>query len=210
MTGCDFLEKICYIIGAGDVTAEADIRAGEGDFVICADGGFRYKELLGRECDLVVGDFDSLGVTPDFEKKVVLPCEKDFTDMKVAVDEGLARGYRSFVIFGALGGERYDHSVANIALLSYICSKNARGRLIHGKKTFLAFSDCEVRINGEKGSYVSVFSLCDESKGVSIENLKYTAKSITLRLDTPMGVSNEFIGKEGKISVEKGRLLVIY
>lgn len=204
------MDKICYIIGAGDVPDKTDVRACDGDFIICADGGFRHKELLGRECDLVVGDFDSLGATPDFEKKVVLPCEKDFTDMKVAIDEGLARGYKSFEIFGALGGERYDHSVANIALLSYICSKNARGKLIHGEKTFLAFSDSEVKIYGEKGSYVSVFSLCDESIGVSIEDLKYTVNGITLRLDTPMGVSNEFIGKEGRISVENGRLLVIY
>lgn len=204
------MDKICYIIGAGDVPDNTDLKATDEDFVICADGGFNHNCLLGRMCDLVVGDFDSLGTTPDFENKVVLPCEKDFTDMKTAVDEGFNRGYKSFVIFGALGGERFDHSVANIALLSYICSKNARGKLIHGKKTFLAFADGEVRINGDKGSYVSVFSLCDESKGVSIENLKYTAKGITLRLDTPMGVSNEFIGKEGKISVEKGRLLVIY
>lgn len=204
------MSKICYIIGAGDVPDTTCIRADKEDFIICADGGFRHRYLLGRDCDLVVGDFDSLGRVPDFENKLVLPCEKDFTDMKTAVDEGLSRGYESFVIFGALGGERQDHSVANIALLSYICSKKATGKLLHKNRIFLAFADTSVTIRGKKGSYVSVFSLCDESEGVSIENFRYNVKDVTLRLDTPIGVSNEFSEKEGRISVKKGRLLVIY
>ena len=204
------MSKICYIIGAGDVPDKTDIKALDGDFIICADGGFRHNTLLGRMCDLVVGDFDSLGVTPDFENKVVLPCEKDFTDMKTAVDEGLKRGYGEFVIFGALGGERADHSVANIALLSYICSKGARGKLIDKDKVFLGFADGKVTIPERKGGYISVFSLCDNSEGVTIRGLKYCVEGVNLRFDTPYGVSNEFIGKEAEISVHKGRLLIIY
>lgn len=204
------MEKICYIIGAGDVPDKVDIKADAEDFVICADGGFRYRELLGNSCDLVVGDFDSLGTEPDFRDKITLPCEKDFTDMKVAVDEGLKRGYKSFVLFGALGGSRYDHSVANIGLLSYICSKGATGKILHEDKCFIAFSDSELILPEKKDGYVSVFSLCDESKGVTIEGLKYTVDNFTLRLDEPMGVSNEFIGKKARIRVANGRLLVIY
>ena len=204
------MNNICYIIGAGDVPEKSYINATEEDFIICADGGFRYNSILGRMCDLVVGDFDSLGENPDFKSKVVLPCEKDFTDMKVAVDEGLKRGYRSFVLFGALGGERYDHSVANISLLAYICSKSATGEIHHENKIFKAFADGEITLPSCLKGYISVFSLCDESEGVTIEGLKYEVKNVNLRLDTPFGVSNEFMGKEAKISVKKGRLLVVY
>jgi len=204
------MKKICYIIGAGDVPETVDIRATADDFIICADGGFRYNTLLGRMCDLVVGDFDSLGENPDFENKVLLPCEKDFTDMKVAVDEGLKRGYRSFVLFGALGGERFDHSVANISLLSYICSKGADGEIRHGGKIFKAFSDGEITLPSCFKGYVSVFSLCDESVDVTIKGLKYEVEDVNLRLDTPFGVSNEFTGEEARISVKKGRLMVVY
>ena len=204
------MSNICYIIGAGDIPDKTDIMASDGDFIICADGGFKYNTLLGRMCDLVVGDFDSLGVTPDFENKVVLPCEKDFTDMKTAVDEGLRRGYGEFVIFGALGGERYDHSVANIALLSYICSKGAKGKLIHDDKVFLGFCNGKATLPLRKSGYISVFSLCDESFGVTIKGLKYCVEDINLRFDTPCAVSNEFIGKVAEISVKNGRLLVIY
>lgn len=202
--------SICYIIGAGDVPEATDIKADEGDFIICADGGFKHSTLLGRMCDLVVGDFDSLGLTPEFENKIILPCEKDFTDMKVAVDEGLKRGYRAFVIFGALGGERSDHSVANVALLSYLCSKGAKGKLIHGEKNWLGFSDGEITLPQRKNGYISVFSLCDESNGVTIKGLRYCVNDVSLRLDTPFGVSNEFIGEEASISVKSGRLLVVY
>ena len=204
------MKNICYIIGAGDVPEKTDIKICDGDFIICADGGFRHNTLLGRMCDLVVGDFDSLGENPDFKNKVVLPCEKDFTDMKVAVDEGLKRGYRSFVLFGALGGERYDHSVANISLLSYICSKGASGEIRHNDKIFKAFADSEIVLPSYLKGYISVFSLCDESKAVTIEGLKYEVKDVNLRLDTPFGVSNEFTGKEARISVKSGRLLVVY
>lgn len=203
-------KNICYIIGAGDVPDSTDIKATDGDFIICADGGFRYNMFLGRMCDLVVGDFDSLGVTPEFENKIVLPCEKDFTDMKTAVDEGLKRGYGEFVVFGALGGERADHSVANIALLSYICSKGARGRLIHENRVFLGFADSKVNLPVRDNGYISVFSLCDESREVTIKGLKYCVEKVNLRADTPYGVSNEFIGEEAEISVGNGRLLVIY
>ena len=67
---------ICYIIGAGDVTA-TDIVADDKDYIICADGGYKYKTMLGRECDMVVGDFDSFGRVPETENKIVAPAEKD-------------------------------------------------------------------------------------------------------------------------------------
>lgn len=204
------MEKICYIIGAGDVPVRTKIKAKDEDYIICADRGFAYHSLLGRKCDLVVGDFDSYGKTPEFENLITLPCDKDDTDMKLAVDEGLKLGYKNFVIFGALGGDRDDHSVANIALLSYICSNGAKGTLIHDDKLFTSFADSEIVIPARKNGYISVFSLCDESEGVTIKGLKYKAENISMRFDMPIGVSNEFIGQEAHISVKKGRLMVIY
>ncbi len=203
------MKGTCYIIGAGDVFSSA-VTAKEEDFIICADGGYKYRALLGREADLVVGDFDSFGSVPETENKIVAPCEKDDTDMALAVKEGLSRGYRDFVIFGALGGERFDHTVANIQLLSYICSEGAKGTILHGDTVLTAFSDGEITFPENCKGYISVFSLCDESRGVSIENLRYCVSDITLRSNNPLGVSNEFTGKESRISVKDGTLLVIY
>ena len=203
------MADICYIIGAGDITA-TDIIADKSDYIICADGGYKYKDLLGRECDIVVGDFDSLGRVPDTENKIVAPTEKDETDMMLAVNLGYDKGYRNFVIFGALGGARNDHSVANIQLLHYITSKGARGTLYHVNEVFTAFSKGTLTLSADLKGYASVFSLSDESRGVTIENLKYTLEGATLYSYMPIGVSNEFIGKESSITVGDGRLLVVY
>jgi thiamine pyrophosphokinase len=161
--------KLCCIIGAGDIT-NTTINIPDCAFIISADGGYQYLADLGIIPDLAMGDFDSLGETPDFENKVVLPCEKDFTDMKTAVDEGLKRGYNEFAVFGALGGERADHSVANIALLSYICSKGATGRLIHNGKVFLGFSDGKITLP-QKAKYRQGANRQRISNGASVSFL---------------------------------------
>ncbi|MBQ7117930.1 MAG: thiamine diphosphokinase [Clostridia bacterium] len=200
---------ICYIIGAGDVY-ESGFSAGADDCIICADGGYRYKELLGRECDCVVGDFDSFGTVPETDKKIVAPCEKDETDMMLAVDTGYAKGYRDFILFGALGGERSDHSVANIQLLHYIASKGAKGTIIHGDEVFTAFKNDTLYLENNLKGYISVFSLSDESRGVTLKNLKYTLENAVLHSFNPVGVSNEFIGERAEISVKDGVLLAVY
>lgn len=203
------MANICYVIGAGDIT-ETKIKADESDLIICADGGYKYKSLLGRECDMVVGDFDSYGSIPETENKIVAPTAKDETDMMLAVDLGLEKGYREFVLIGALGGERNDHSVANIQLLHYITSKGARGTIYHGDEIFTAFSNGTLKLGAELKGYVSVFSLSDESRGVTIRNLKYILNDATLYSYMPIGVSNEFLGCESSITVEEGSLLVVY
>ena len=203
------MADICYIIGAGDV-AQTKLIADDKDYIICADGGYKYKSLLGRECDMVVGDFDSFGRVPETENKIVAPTVKDETDMMLAVTLGLEKGYRDFVLLGALGGERNDHSVANIQLLHYITSKGARGTIYHGDEVFTAFSDGTLKLGAELKGYISVFSLSNESRGVTIENLKYTLDNATLYSYMPIGVSNEFLGKESRITVRDGALLIIY
>ncbi len=199
----------CYIIGAGDVFLSG-YKADEDDFIICADGGYKYKDILGRECDFVVGDFDSLGAVPKEENKIVAPCEKDETDMMLAVDFGYSKGYRDFLLFGALGGERSDHSVANIQLLHYIVSKGAKGTIVHGDEVFTAFKNDTLCLESDLKGYISVFSLSDESRRVRIKNLKYTLENAALHSYNPVGVSNEFIGEKAEISVEDGVLLVVY
>ena len=204
------MKRICYIIGAGDIYTKTRIKAREEDFIICADGGYAYRTLLGREPDLAVGDFDSYGVIPETQNKIVAPREKDETDMLLAINEGLSKGYSEFVIFGALGGSRFEHSVANIQLLSYICEKGAKATLIHNGRFFTAVKNGTLSFSAENKGYISVFSLCYESKGVTIENLKYEVKDFTIKSSMPIGISNEFIGKEASVSVENGTLLIIY
>ena len=80
------MNKVCHIVGGGDFFG---IRpTGEGDFIIAADKGLLYLQNLGITPNLVIGDFDSLGHTPNGRNIIVLPCEKNDTDMGAAVAEG--------------------------------------------------------------------------------------------------------------------------
>ena len=104
------MEKTCYIIGAGTITA---LPIPNDAFVICADGGLAAAARFGVTPDLIVGDFDSLGLVPKGENVFVHPSEKDETDSFLALRLGLERGFRRFVFYGCLGG-RLDLTLANI------------------------------------------------------------------------------------------------
>ena len=57
--------------------------------------------------------------------------------------------------------------------------------------------------------YLSLFSLGREAKGVTIQGMKYPLEHYTMTNSYPIGISNEFIGEEGMVSVEEGELLGI-
>ena len=61
---------------------------------------------------------------------------------------------------------------------------------------------------GKKG-FFSLFSLGDRAEGVTIRNMKYLLDEAVVTNAFPVGVSNEFIGKAGSVTVKNGTLLVI-
>ena len=52
----------CYIVCAADMSA-GRFSPREGDLVIAADAGCRHLQRLGVSPHLIVGDFDSLGLS---------------------------------------------------------------------------------------------------------------------------------------------------
>lgn len=199
--------KTCYIIAAGE-TDLIEFEKNDGDFVICADAG--YKKALERDIvpDLVVGDFDSLGEIPKLENVEVHPSEKDETDTFLALTCALERGYKNVVVFGALGG-RLDHTVANLQLLKYLCERGVSCTLVSKRETVTAVKNSSLSFSKRESGVISVFSLTDTSEGVFEKGLKYELENAVLTSSFPLGVSNEFVGKEAEISVGNGVLMVI-
>ena len=202
------MKNICYIVGAS-VTDGMYIDKIEGDYVIAADAGMSALEAVGIVPDLAVGDFDSLGHIPNFQRISSHPREKDDTDTALAIAEGMKRGYRTFVIYGGLG-LRLDHTMANI--------QNCAGAADHGSVCWLwgegnaicTFGDeDELRFEKEKTGIVSVFA-ADRASGVVLEGLKYPLDGVSLTSTVPLGVSNEFIGEESRIKAESGVLIVMW
>ena len=207
----------CVIIGAGDLSV-SEIPLHEGDYVIAADGGFSYCRYLEIEPDLILGDFDSVDERnmEDImemrarypEKMKVLPVEKDDTDMLAAIKEGLNKGFEEFVIYGGQGG-RLAHTMANIQCLNYLKEKGAKGYLMDGNGMILVAKNETVRFKKNLEGFLSLFSLGEKAEGVTITNMKYLLDKAVVTNDFPIGVSNEFIGKESSVTVENGTLLIM-
>ncbi len=200
------MQNICYIIGAyhGE---DACILPTSADFVIAADGGYAAAQALGIKPNLVVGDFDSLGYVPEAEEIVQHPVRKDDTDTLLAIRLGLERGYRNFVITGALGG-RLDHTFANLQTLLFLRDRGARGLLYGDGFAVTAVTDGSITVEGS--GTLSVFSMDTKAKGVFLRNVSYPLEDAELTSSFPIGVSNEFMEGPATIGCTDGTLLVMW
>ncbi|MBQ9141251.1 MAG: thiamine diphosphokinase [Lachnospiraceae bacterium] len=210
-------DKKCIIIGAGDLTV-GSVAVGEADLVIAVDGGINYCGVLEIEPDIILGDFDSVNEAqreailtmkeqvPD--RVVVLKPEKDDTDMLAALKLGLEKGYDYFLLYGATGG-RLEHTLANIQCLLFLKNHGAVGYLMDGSGMIFVMRNEEVKLRANLEGYFSLFCLGKEAKGVTIKGLKYELEDYTMTNAFPIGVSNEFIGKEATVSVKDGELVGI-
>ncbi len=197
--------SICYIIGAGDLPLL--YISDKNSLVIAADGGL--ERLKNTEPDIIVGDFDSLGYIPVSSKTVVLPVEKDITDMKCSVDIGIQKGCDTFVLYGGTGG-RPDHTFANITLLCELSEMGKIGYLVGDGFVTTAITNSCYKLPLKNKGTVSVFAAGDRAKGVTIKGLKYTLSDYTLTFSAPLGVSNSFLGKPSEISVKDGTLIIMW
>lgn len=196
----------CFIFGAGEFYG-LPCGIGAEDMVIAADGGWNVCKALGLDPNLLVGDFDSLGETPDFPRILRLPVEKDDTDMLRAVREGFLHGQREFHLLGGMGG-RTDHTIANLQTLAFIAKHGGRGWLYGSGERFTAVENGAITLEKrEKGTF-SVFCLGGDAAGVTIRGGQYALSDAVLTADFPLGVSNHFTGEDVVISVQQGCLLI--
>ena len=181
---------------------------GDGDLVIAADGGLAHTEKLGIRPDVILGDFDSLGYTP--EGANVFPVEKDDTDAMLAVRRGLAMGYRQFLLYGSLDGPRLDHTVANFQTLQFLADNGGEGVLVGEKTLVTLVKEGSITFPAGCSGTVSVFCHGAQARGVTLEGLYYPLEKGSLSPGFPLGASNHFTGAPVRITVEAGSLLVLW
>ena len=197
----------CIIFCAAEFDKLEEV-IGQDDFIIAADSGLQHLQKLNIAPNAILGDFDSLGYTPT--GSTVFPVEKDDTDAMLAVRQGLALGYREFILYGSLDGPRLDHTVANFQTLQFLANQGAAGYLVGKDSLVTVLKDGNLTFPETAEGTISLFCLGADAEGVTIENLYYSLENGTLTSGFPLGVSNHFVGKEAKISVNNGSLLVIW
>ena len=202
--------KKAIIVGASAIDDLSFMNKSDFFYAAC-DGGYKYFLKAGVEPDLLVGDFDTLDIDQINNPKEIIRLNpvKDDTDTFFVLKELMRRGFDEFHLYGC-SGKKLDHTIANIELLHFLS--------VHKKKVFLYTEDNknvlfnlrngEISFKDDASGTISIFSISQKSHGVTLKNLKYTLDDYTLDSYTPLGISNEFIGKKAFVKVEKGTLLI--
>jgi thiamine pyrophosphokinase len=191
---------------------EALIRAA--DLLIAADGGALPLLRLDRMPRLVIGDLDSLDSASQatlLERGVELrrfPREKDETDLELALAHAAASGATTIDILGALGG-RWDHTLANVALLALTELRGRRVRLLDARQELFLVRD-SAALEGQVGDTVSLLPLTPRARGVTTHGLLYPLQGATLHYERARGVSNVLLEPPGRVSLRDGLLLVVH
>lgn len=205
------------VVAGGEADpSDAELLTGA-DLVIAADGGAAFLESVGRRPDIVVGDFDSADV--DLVERLVAagvvverhPAAKDATDAELAIDRAVAAGARRITVIGAFAGERLDHELANVLLLTDRSWADATEdlRMVRGRTTVRAVhGPGRIELEAEPGATVSLLPLGGDAAGVRTDRLRFPLAGETLRLGRSRGLSNEVVAPGAWVSLERGVLLV--
>lgn len=210
-------QPICHVVAAAPGGLPS-FELAQGDMLIAADGGYAKCLAAGLAPQLVIGDFDSLegGAPRDAKAPLIeLPRAKDDTDLLAAVRCGLERGYRSFALHCALGGD-LGHSAAAIRVLAWLRARGCDGYLDGAGQVAAVVVPQDgmaplSRWAGELpiGCRVSVFAFGGAAEGVVERGLVWELDGAILGLADSIGVSNEVAAAEPVVRVENGRLLVV-
>ncbi len=199
----------CIVFGGSKISdySYIKIKKQDSDMVICADYGYIHAQNLGVKADLLIGDFDSAPM-PNEQNVIKLPAHKDETDMFLAIEKGVECGYKTFDIYAGLGG-RFDHTYANIQLLSYFIDKKVRINLIDENNRIFMIMDEVIDVTKTNLKYLSIFSYTESCVGLSLHGLKYTVHNATIDQNFPLGVSNEIIANKATIELKSGKALIV-
>ncbi|MCQ2563817.1 MAG: thiamine diphosphokinase [Mogibacterium sp.] len=203
------MELRCVIVGGAKIRdyerARSYLRSD--DYVIYCDSGLSHMEGLGVEPSLIVGDFDSYDDPHLDVETITLPVAKDDTDTVYAMREGIRRGYKEFLLLGAIGS-RLDHTLVNAYILTSLENRGCHGIIIDD------YSEIEIVSSmaavADSYPFFSLVAMEGDAHGVTIRNAKFEIEDAVIGPDYQYATSNELLqGKTAEITVKDGRLLLI-
>lgn len=209
--------KRCFIITAflnGNI--KYDLNINENDFIICADGGYKFAKQAGITPNLIIGDFDSFNDNPPQNiQTLTYPTEKDDTDTMLCVKYAIEKEYEDICIVGGMGG-RLDHTISNLQSMAWAIEF---WNTNHIKNKKISMRDCQnhvmlimndsIKLYGYPKEKISLISYSEKCTNITTKNLKWELSNAELTNSFPLGISNEFSAYECDISVKEGKLLII-
>ena len=199
------------VLSAVPVSASMAAYLEPGAFIVACDAGYRNAETLGVVPDLIVGDFDSTPQPPvRHERTIVLPHVKDDTDTHFAARWLWQHGCREVTFLGALGGQRFEHTVANLHTALFLAKNGVQVLLADERSELRILCPGQPMTLERKGwTYLSLFPLDGPLTGVEEQGVFYPLQDAVLTPDYPLGVSNEFTAPQAVLSCRAGHGLVV-
>lgn len=197
----------CIIVGAGDCNPALIASRTCGELFIAADGGLPTLLAAGITPDYWIGDCDSLSEYPSAIPAKRLPTVKDDTDLIAACRYGLSQGFRSFLLYGVLGGERFSHSIAAVQTLTFLKDNGADALILDERARIRLLRNETVSVTETANRFFSLFALSEDAS-VSITGAKYPLTHARLSAHFPLGISNEF-DLPTEIAAESGDVLLV-
>ena len=110
---------------------------------------------------------------------------------------------------GELGG-RVDHTLSTLGILEMLNKTGRRGMVTDGKNRVRLLQNGSLLLARDvRYRYLSLLTLSEKAKGVSLEGCKYPLHGATLTRTRQYAVSNEITGNAALIAVRRGTLLVV-
>ncbi|MBN8555341.1 MAG: thiamine diphosphokinase [Deltaproteobacteria bacterium] len=198
------------IAANGPTPNEKDFRSATlaCDFLIAADGGLKHFHQFQILPDLVIGDLDSIDVDllATYQKQTEIykfPCDKNFTDLELAMFEAEKRGAKSLEIY-SWADERLDYSLNSLLAAASLRAKvdffspNSQISILNYSHPKFLFEN--------SGKKLSIFPL---SKSVSLKTsgLRWELKWSKVGPET-RSQSNQ-IASQGFIQLSSGSAFVL-
>lgn len=190
----------------------------EENIIVAADKGLLYADQAEMPVQYILGDFDSL--PPEILTKYrnsgvpieTFPPEKDYTDTHLALLWAMEQGAEKITIIGGLGS-RFDHSFANVGLLSMLLSHGIQGEILDPHNRIFMMDKAHsgslrMKKNHKEKEFISLIPYTEKVTGITLTGFKYPLQNGTLTLGISLGISNELVEEEGMIQMEDGILIV--
>ncbi|HJF68260.1 MAG TPA: thiamine diphosphokinase [Staphylococcus kloosii] len=167
------------------------------------------------EPEFTIGDFDSVN---DEERQVLtdqfginpVKAEKDDTDLAIAVEEAVQRGFLEINIYGATGG-RLDHFMGALQILEKPEYQRLNVKIIIiDQQNVIQYltAGCYNIQQQANFKYVS-FIPVNYPTYISLINFKYPLEHQNLEQGSTLTISNELDGQSGIVELHEGAVLMI-
>jgi thiamine pyrophosphokinase len=186
-----------------------------GDVYVGADRGALFLVQQGIIPDISMGDFDSVNeaelIIIRHNSKEFIACDpvmKDLSDTEMAFSWAMDQNPDEIVLYGAIG-TRFDHSLANIHLLSLAVHKQIHCTIVDSHNRLRLINQSITLKKSAAYSHVSLLPFTSQVTGITLEGFQYPLKEATLTIGQSLGVSNRLVEPSGHIQIKQGQLLVI-